>query len=409
MYKEGSENFAISKESYPMDFKRREILANMLDSASQEPNIIEKGLDTDQLNSEYASIGAKPPILTSEGNAFLTKFDPNTRYIPAMALEKHKGELRPELEAVKNYLPHLFASVKQLIKEAGVEGSVEPTRKIIIGVEKKQQAQESKVLGGFHSPLSEQGYKVLDGVVLITLENGTDNSVAYRIANVLRVLTHDSIHAIQYKLFAPHSWSTEDSEYSSAELDKQHKEHDTNMGYPRYGTAFFDVDKGVEDFKGRNLDAAFGIVLMEYITDKIARKLVKEYIASAGQSLPAPQTKFEELENKDFQAEAITEADFVGLKDYPDAQVAKNALEYSTEINEPAAYFFSLLGSYAQEAEDAVFEGSITGKFNKVLDLQKRIADNNYKTPEGQPLDIVEIKKFIKASVIVKAMFRDLK
>jgi hypothetical protein len=148
---------------------------------------------------------------------------------------------------------------------------------------------------------------------------------------------------------------------------------------------------------------------MEYITDKIARKLVKEYIASAGQSLPAPQTKFEELENKDFQAEAITEADFVGLKDYPDAQVAKNALEYSTEINEPAAYFFSLLGSYAQEAEDAVFEGSITGKFNKVLDLQKRIADNNYKTPEGQPLDIVEIKKFIKASVIVKAMFRDLK
>jgi hypothetical protein len=355
----------------------------------------------------------------------VAKFDKDTIYIPARALERQSGEVGPELKAFAEYHAYLRNSLREIIQQTGLTGQRNPDPEIVIGTQGKIPEKETKILGGFHSSLAEQGYKFGDKLIIATLENGTDNREIYRIVNLLRAVTHDSLHSLQYILYQSLSKELRTAEEDlekirvkpkSTTRDLKHQQkylkklwartRISDIALVQYAVFFSGIDKKLEGFKGKDFKIPFGACLFEYVTDTVARRLVRQYLDTQDITLPSPQTELEKLEYKDFNGETLQSEDGKELTKPTDQEVAKFMREYSEEITEPADYFFSLLGSYREEAERAIFLDSISGKFQNVLALGKKIKLNNYQTPEGMPLDLEEIKKFADASAVVRALFK---
>ncbi len=424
----GAEHFTPAPDTaFQKDFARRELLRVFFRTETERPDILETGLDLAKLQAEIKKHGGSIDLneagSTDLGSIMRTAFDQNTKYLPLEAVKGHEAEVRPELAALYAYQDFLHTTLEQLTAEAGVKGERKTRPEFIVGVEQKEKGVSSNLVGGFHSPLLEQGFKLFDELSIINLENETDNREVYRTVGLLRAASHDAIHSIQYKLYSPHSENIIRSEEKLQKLeaetsplmtDDQKQNIDrlkregeqTNLHSLQYGTFFSGGERKHIQINNEALQISFGAVLFEYVTDQTARKMVNRYLEQQHKTLPPPVTPFENVQWKDLHGERVKDDDTQNLKPFPDGDIAKYAQDYGRNILRPAQYFFSLLGSYGAEAERAIFLDAITGKLTNCIALRKKIEANGFKTEDGNPIDMNALEPFLQGSPAVRALLR---
>lgn len=405
---------------------RRGVLFSFLQKESEDPSLVDRGLDINNLNANLAEVDADDVLLdfgSKKGRAgrFMARFSSDVKYVTAAALEKTDDGQLPtecafELSQLKKILPFLRDYTKKVAMRAGLDKSIISNEKIIIGFATKERDTEMPLTGGYHSDLSEQGYKAYDMVVQGNLRIDTSERPEYRAIDLLRGVAHDAVHSMQYKQWGgvaekiamyEKRLATAMQDGEPEEVHTQLKQRIatlkdeapyTNLDLVQYGSAFFKKDTSAE----KN-HVPLGAALFEYITDKIARESVKDFMKKEGITLPSPESQLEELDVRDWNGEAIQEQDVQGLEG-KDEKIGNIMKDYATDILDGAHEVLQALGPLREEFEEALTVCILSGKFTKMQEFGKRLNATDYTLSDGTRLPKEKFEEWAKHTIILRPL-----
>ncbi len=428
------EKFSARAPNLPQELSegRRGILFRILEEASTDPQILEQGLDVERLNQLLSESDAGSVNTISENAGLPSRFSmrlhADMKYAPLAAFENLKNPAPEEIGALKGYLPFMDAFLKKKLGEAGAEQDPIPSSRVVIGFAKRDASKTAPVTGGYHSRLIEQGYRFHDAIIQANLRLDTSERSVYKIADLLRSITHDMIHALQYKLFhrledeivrlqkklddikdpLRHrlGWkkiSSEDLETirktTEADLDElQRAKNETKLHVTQFGTFF--PRKPSPSMEG---DAA----VFEYLTDKIAREGVLVYMEKEHYSFPENESEFEQLMHQDLDGQPIPERARKSFdRNSREYEIVKTMAKYGDTIIHPAEKILQAFGSLRAEIEAGLEEGFFTGKFHKLKEIGKRLHSSQFTLTDGSRLDEDVLRRAAQGVPALNTLFR---
>lgn len=374
---------------------RRGKLFAFLGEAAKDPRVLIDGMDVARLNAEVSAAEAGDTEFSDDArgpDVFKTTFHPDMRYAPLSAIERaDEAALSPELRELRDFMPFLREYLRAKGKVHGIDLHAPESDRIIIGFAQREGVTDAPIVGGFHAGLNEQGYKFYDGTLQENIRLDAEESPEYRMADMLRSVAHDTVHASQYKLFGSSGTRVA---FLGRKLDRRRQEGaeawevralEDQLGLARYneaasaaelrqyGLAMPANDHAIE-IDGRQIPFSLGAMLFEYATDKIALEAVSAYLAREGKELPEPSTEIERLSRLDLAGKRIRREDVHwDALDGNGKRAAEEMVSFGDTMHAPAERILDLLGPLREPVLEAMAEAGFTGKFRKMKALRSRM------------------------------------
>lgn len=427
---------------------RRDVLVTFLREASRDPAVLVSGLDMEKLHAALhaadAGTAEYSPDRSTGLRSFFTAFHPDITYAPLAAIERaEEEELSPELSAARGFVGFLRDFLQERGRRNGVELRIPEGERVIIGFSRKGPVSDTPIIGGFHAGLNEQGYNYYDGTLQENIRMDTDEAPEYRVADVLRSLAHDTVHAVQFKLFGSASRriarverileamrhrhrqerraAAKEASSSFAEISGPKERVRERVQHARmlerlldrarhvatvsdaqllqYGSIIFGLDHPVT-IHGEQTPIPLGAALFEHTVDRIAREAVAAYQVDRGAALPEPVNELERVARMDLEGTRIARKDVRWDELAGNArEAAEQMVKYHESVVAPVAYVEGLLGPLVDDFGQAMEEAVLTGKFLKMLRLRERVH-------ELDPPALEELRGFAeKGAMVMRPLF----
>lgn len=420
---------------------RRDVLFAFLQGASRDPEVLVNGLDMEELNAVLRAADAGTADYSPDRNvglrSFTTAFHPDITYAPLAAIERaEEEELSPELRAARAFMEFLRRFLRERGQRYGAELCAPESERVIIGFSRRHTDGDAPIIGGFHAGLNEQGYKYYDATLQENIRMDTDETPEYRVADLLRSLAHDSVHAAQLKIFGSASSRIAHFERRRVEMRKRHERQraavrDPESALPaevaeaqerarrraerglqrlldrarhvatvsdaqllQYGSILMGMDDPVT-INGEQTPLPLGAALFEYTSDRVGREAVTAYHAARGTGLPEPANELERLSRMDLEGKRIAPEDVRWEELSGNARkAAEEMVKYHKSIVAPVEHVAHLFGALADDFEGALEEAVLTGKFRKMARLRERMQ-------ELDPAVLEELRGFAATGAVV--------